>query len=94
MIRRIAKELIGKRQNYETVGQYYKRVNRVERKIKDFIYSVVVGIIVAILVVWGILYGLEQEESRGYYAPDYVDENGVLYDTDGDGDMYHWVDGE
>jgi hypothetical protein len=30
--------------------------------------------------------------SGGYYAPDYVDENGVLYDIDGDGDFYHWVE--
>ena len=29
---------------------------------------------------------------KGYYAPDYVTESGVLVDIDGDGDYYHWVD--
>ena len=27
----------------------------------------------------------------GHYAPDYIDDNGAYHDTDGDGDMYHWV---
>lgn len=30
------------------------------------------------------------EKHHGCYVADYMDANGVLHDTDGDGDYYHW----
>lgn len=89
MIRRIAKNLLGKRQSYETVGQYYKRVSHVERKIKEYICTAILGIVLAVAMVWGLL--AWANEPSGYYAPD-CEVDGVLYDTDGDGDYYHWVE--
>ena len=92
MIRRIAKNLLGKKQAYETAGQYYKRVSRIERKIKEYIYTAVLTVILAVAMTVGIYAWLT--EPTGYYAPDYMDENGVLHDTDGDGDYYYWVEEE
>ena len=89
MIRKLAKNLLGKRQAYETVGQYYKRVAHVERKIKEYICITVLTIVVA-LGIAGMFVAWLTEDS-GYYAPDCV-VDGVLYDTDGDGDYHHWVE--
>lgn len=90
MIRRIAKNLLGAKQQYETVGQYYKRVSHVERKIKEYIYTAILYAILAIAMGWGLL--TWTNEPTGHYEPDYVDENGILHDTDGDGDYYHWLE--
>lgn len=70
------------------VTDYYKIVNHVERKIKEAIITTVLGIVMVITIV----ICLTHDTDTGYYAPDYMDSNGVLYDTDGDGDMYHWVE--
>lgn len=59
-------------------------------KIRDAVIAIVIFII--IVVGLGLLLFHEFTKPVGYYAPDYVDENGVLYDIDGDGDTYHWVD--
>ena len=88
MLRRISKKLIGKRPATMRVTDYYKIVNHVERKIKEAIITTVLGIVMVI----AIIICLTHNTSTGYYAPDYVDENGVMHDTDGDGDMYHWVE--
>lgn len=62
------------------------------KKLKDDLIGMLV-IIILILLFGFILYH-ELTKPMGYYAPDYVDSNGVLYDIDGDGDTYHWVDPE
>ena len=88
MLHKIAKELTGKRPVTMRVTDYYNIVNHVERKIKEAIITTVLGIVMVV----AIIICLTHDTNTGYYAPDYMDSNGVLYDTDGDGDMYHWVE--
>ena len=87
MLHKIAKELTGKRPESMRVTDYYNVVNHVERKIKAIIATVLgIVMIVAIIICFN------HSTDTGYYAPDYVDENGIMHDIDGDGDMYHWVE--
>ena len=88
MLKRISKKLVGKRPATMRVTDYYKIVNHVERKIKEAIIATVLGIVMIVAI---IIY-LTHDTDTGYYAPDYVDENGIIHDIDGDGDMYHWVE--
>ena len=88
MLRRISKKLVGKRLATMRVTDYYKIVNHVERKIKKAIITTVLGIVMIV----AIIICLTHDTDTGYYAPDYVDENGIIHDIDGDGDMYHWVE--
>ena len=88
MLRRISKKLVGKRPATMRVTDYYKIVNHVECKIKEAIITTVLGIVMVV----AIIICLTHDTNTGYYAPDYMDSNGVLYDTDGDGDYYHWVE--
>ena len=88
MLRRISKKLVGKRPATMRVTDYYKIVNHVERKIKEAIIATVLGIVMIV----AIIICLTDDTDTGYYAPDYVDENGIIHDIDGDGDMYHWVE--
>lgn len=88
MLRRMSKKLVGKRPENMRVSDYYKIVNHVETKIKEAIIVTVLGIAMVVAIV--ICFNHDTE--TGYYAPDYMDSNGVLYDTDGDGDYYHWVE--
>ena len=88
MLRRMSKKLTGKRPETMRVTDYYKIVNHVERKIKEAIIATVLGIVMIV----AIIICLTHDTDTGYYAPDYVDENGIMYDIDGDGDMYHWVE--
>ena len=43
------------------------------------------------MVVIFVLMFLIAPVEKGHYVPDRI-EDGVLYDTDGDGDYYHWVE--
>ena len=88
MLRRMSKKLTGKRPETMRVTDYYKIVNHVERKIKEAIIATVLGIVMIV----AIIICLTDDTDTGYYAPDYVDENGIIHDIDGDGDMYHWVE--
>ena len=88
MLRRMSKKLVGKRPENMRVSDYYKIVNHVERKIKEAIIATVLGIVMIV----AIIICLTHDTDTGYYAPDYVDENGIMHDIDGDGDMYHWVE--
>lgn len=88
MLRRMSKKLTGKRPETMRVTDYYKIVNHVERKIKEAIIATVLGIVMIV----AIIICLTHDTDTGYYAPDYVDENGIIHDIDGDGDMYHWVE--
>ena len=88
MLRKISKKLVGKRPATMRVTDYYKIVNHVERKIKEAIITTVLGIVMVV----AIIICLTHDTNTGYYAPDYVDENGIIHDIDGDGDMYHWVE--
>ena len=86
MLRRISKKLVGKRPATMRVTDYYNVVNHVERKIKAII-ATVLGIVMIVAIIC-----LTYDTDTGYYAPDYVDENGIMHDIDGDGYMYHWVE--
>ena len=86
MLRRISKKLIGKRPATMRVTDYYNVVNHVERKIKAII-ATVLGIVMIVAIIC-----LTYDTDTGYYAPDYVDENGIIHDIDGDGYMYHWIE--
>ena len=86
MLRRISKKLVGKRPATMKVTDYYNVVNHVERKIKAII-ATVLGIVMIVAIIC-----LTYDTDTGYYAPDYVDENGIIHDIDGDGYMYHWVE--
>ena len=88
MLRRMSKKLTGKRPETMRVTDYYKIVNHVERKIKEAIIATVLSIVMIV----AIIICLTHDTDTGYYAPDYVDENGIIHDIDGDGDMYHWVE--
>lgn len=88
MLRRISKKLVGKRPATMRVTDYYNVVNHVERKIKEAIIATVLGIVMIV----AIIICLTHDTDTGYYVPDYVDENGIIHDIDGDGDMYHWVE--
>ena len=88
MLRRMSKKLTGKRPETMRVTDYYKIVNHVERKIKEAIIATVLGIVMIV----AIIICLTHDTDTGYYAPDYVDENGIMHDIDGDGYMYHWVE--
>ena len=88
MLHKIAKELTGKRPATMRVTDYYNIVNHVERKIKEAIITTVLGIVMVV----AIIICLTHDTDTGYWVADYQDENGVLYDTDGDGDYYHWVE--
>ena len=88
MLRRMSKKLTGKRPETMRVTDYYKIVNHVERKIKEAIIATVLGIVMIV----AIIICFNHDTETGYYAPDYVDENGIIHDIDGDGYMYHWVE--
>ena len=88
MLRRMSKKLTGKRPETMRVTDYYKIVNHIERKSKEAIIVTVLGIVMIV----AIIICLTHDTDTGYYAPDYVDENGIIHDIDGDGDMYHWVE--
>lgn len=64
----------------------------VKRKVGDCIINTILCIAFVAVMFWGVWIFFTHDE--GHWSPDYVDENGVLYDTDGDGDYYYWVDPE
>ena len=67
-------------------------LNKVQ--LKNKIKDAVLGLFVTVIFILGFSYVLYHELTTpyGYWAPDYVTEDGVLVDIDGDGDVYHWVD--
>lgn len=67
-----------------------KRRNR-KRKVVDMIINIL--LVVAFVVVLGLFIWIFLTREEGHYEADYI-KDGVLYDTDGDGDYYHWVDPE
>lgn len=85
MMRTLAKHLLGKRVAGE-IG-YYKRLKYVEDKLKEIAITIAFFLLIIVCTVCI----LKQSPSTGdvIYTPDYIDENGVLHDTDGDGDYYH-----
>ena len=86
MVKRLAMVLVGKRNKGE-VG-YYRKLKYVEGKLKEFIIGVLMVIAVIILFVLALIKSVDAP-NNGKYVPD-LEVNGVLYDTDGDGDYYHW----
>ena len=88
MLHKLSKRLVGKRTATMRITEYYNIVNHVERKIKEAIITTVLGIVMVV----AIIICLTHDTDTGYYAPDYMDSNGVLYDIDNDGDYYHWVE--
>ena len=88
MLHKLSKRLVGKRPATMRITDYYNIVNHVERKIKEAIIITVLGIVMVV----AIIICLTHDTDTGYYAPDYMDSNGVLYDIDNDGDYYHWVE--
>lgn len=90
MLHKLSKKLIGKRPATMRITDYYNVVDHVEHKIKEAILIVLIGLLFGIGILAFLVHGFT--EQTGYYAPDYMDSNGVLYDTDGDGDYYHWVE--
>lgn len=59
------------------------------RKIGDIIINMIIIIALSVLIIKGVM--LSSIYNKGHYEPDCV-RDGVLYDTDQDGDYYHWVD--
>lgn len=88
MFRKTAKALAGNKENYKTIGAYYRNVRRIEKEIKGRVVTAVLVVVIAVSLGSCAYYGLSQPW-EGYVA-DYQDSNGVLHDTDGDGDMYHY----
>lgn len=82
-MRKLAKYLLGER----VVGEigYYRRLKRVEDKLKEI--AITIAFFLFIIVCTACI--LKQPSTGTVYIPDYIDENGVLHDTDGDGDYYH-----
>ena len=59
-------------------------------KLAETIFCIVIAIIMLVTFVF-VLYDALLKP-YGYYEADYVNEEGVYIDIDGDGDVYHWVD--
>lgn len=68
-----------------------KGIQKKRQRIKDTIWSIVLLILVAGFWAW-LLYDWLAKPMDGYYKPDYVNSNGELIDTDGDGDYYYWYE--
>ena len=106
MLKEIIKKVTKQRGN-ETKLQYIKRVKCAENNIRNGIDNITEGIewvtvntvkgiikvlpcvaasllLAALIVLW-----LTQDE--GHYEPEYMDENGIMYDIDGDGELWDWV---
>ena len=69
-----------------------KKVNAAKarrRKVGDAIINMIIIIAFSVLIIRGVM--LSSIYNKGHYEPDCI-RDGVLYDTDGDGDYYHWVD--
>lgn len=67
------------------------KVNAVKarrRKVGDVIINMIIIIAFSVLIIRGVMLS---SYNKGHYEPDCV-RDGVLYDTDQDGDYYHWVD--
>lgn len=61
-------------------------------KLSETIFCIVIAVIMLLTFAY-VLYDALLKP-YGYYAPDYINEEGVYIDIDGDGDVYHWVDPE
>lgn len=94
MVRNLAKKIVGKYDEdvFVSVGRYYKHINRVERRIKKFIWDTIVTVVLSLLIACGFCYVMYEYlcAPQGYYAEDYH------YDMEGNKihDGYHWVDPE
>ena len=55
-------------------------------KLRTFLLNLVLLFFVILTLVYMF------NKPSGHYEPDYINPDGVLYDTDSDGDFYHWVD--
>lgn len=82
-MRTLAKHLLGKRVAGE-IG-YYKRLKHVEDKLKEI--AITIAFFLFIVICTACI--LKPSTGNVIYVPDHMDENGVLHDTDGDGDYYH-----
>ena len=89
MMRRLAKYLVGKRVEGDT--HYYRRLRHVERKLKELVATAIMAIVVVAMIILVFIGWGKAGSNGGHYEPDMV-VDGVLYDTDGDGDYYHWVE--
>lgn len=101
MFRRLAKRIVGKYDEkvFVSVGRYYGHINRVEKKLKRMLFDAVLTVLLLVLFIGGTAYVTYEWlfAPQGYYEGEYrYDEEGnkYLYDIDGDGDCYHWVDPE
>lgn len=88
MLRNIIKQAY-KRPSTMRVTDYYNMVDAAVRAIHMAILKGIVAIVLVITLIMAVAHSMAQ--SSGYYAPDYVDENGQIHDIDGDGSYYHWV---
>jgi hypothetical protein len=89
MIKFIAKKRLGERKPGE-VG-YYKRLAQMEEEVTMQLITIGVIILLIISVVTCIYVKVtDKTTSNGYWAPDYVTEDGAVIDIDGDGFPYHW----
>jgi hypothetical protein len=83
----LAKYLVGKRAPGE-VG-YYKKVNHVARKLRELVAVTIFILVFAVSIIASVYKYIDTP--KGYYVPDCV-VDGMLYDTDGDGSCYRWVE--
>lgn len=86
MTKRIAILLLGTRKPGEY--GYWRKVTRIRKRLRELAINALLILIAAIIMLSLIDAWLDGPSGR--YVPDYVDDNGKLYDTDGDGDYYHW----
>ena len=67
-----------------------QREKQIRRRLTIAGMIVGIGIGVGICTVGPVIKAALPDKHEGGYVADYMDSNGVLHDTDGDGDMYHW----
>lgn len=92
----IARKLMGERQEGESVMNYTRRRVRIEYYIHNTLLSIFV--IIFMLIAGSYICNMPTETSstsspkRGYYVAEYINEDGIPVDIDGDGDVFKWVE--
>lgn len=87
---------MNRKEQFDRIIEEHRKARR--RKVGDAVLKVVEAMINVILVVafvalmlWFMMICVREESNRGHWEADYINEEGIPVDVDGDGDVYHWV---
>ena len=68
-----------------------RKVGDVVLKVFEAMLNVILIVAFVALMAWWFIIGVREESNRGHWEVDYINEDGIPVDVDGDGDVYHWV---